>query len=80
MIQKRVRPWILQLNDMKELCCCIDVLNQFMSSNPRGGILDRSADDHSTVDLSIKHLHEFASKKLFQDMQERLLLMSHYKI
>ena len=30
--------------------------------------------------LTVKRLESFASKKLLQDMQERLLLMSHYRL
>ena len=80
MIQKRIRPWILGTSDITEVCECIDTLNRFTKANPQGGILDLQASDHLTVNLAIKHIDEFAAKRLFQDMQERLLVMSNYKI
>ena len=66
--------------DITEVCQCIDTLNRFTKANAQGGILDLKAADHTTVDLVIKHIDEFAAKRLFQDMQERLLVMSNYKI
>jgi len=41
---------------------------------------DIVADDLEDGELPVRSIEPFSSKKLFQDMQERLLLMSHYRL
>lgn len=38
------------------------------------------ADEEGALTLAIRSIEPFSSKKLLQDMQERLLLMSHYRL
>ena len=92
MIVKRMRPWIVGCVEIKELCNCIDVAVKFLrrgtmaTLSPQGvpdspsWVDEGTADNEGLQRLTIKKLETFSSKKLMQDMQERLLLMSHYKL
>lgn len=95
MLIKRIRPWIVGCVEIEELCRSIDIFQQYTGNNKTEvKILKLSVDEFddedpekATTDTEVgrnsnvvRFVESFSSKKLFQDMQERLLVMSHYRL